>query len=118
MRRREFIGLLAGSAAGRRKLSALLAGSWIARTGQTQAQPAQRVPIVGFLHPGSPELGSPVFDALRQGLRDVGYVEGETIKLEARWAGGRPEMLAHLTEELVHLPVAQLTAASAEVWAR
>jgi putative ABC transport system substrate-binding protein len=47
---------------------------------------------------------------LREGLRDVGYVEGETIKLEARWALGRPEMLPQLTQELVHLPVDVLVA--------
>jgi putative tryptophan/tyrosine transport system substrate-binding protein len=110
MRRREFIRLVARATVGRRKVIALLAGAGITLTRWTQAQPAQRVPVVGFLHPGIPESGSPVFDSLREGLRDVGYVEGETIKLEARWARGRPEVLPQLTQELVRLPVDVLVA--------
>src|SRR5215469_11809629 len=105
MRRAELIRLFAGTTVGRRKVVALLAGAGITLAGRTQAQLGQRVPVVGFLHPGTSDSGSPVFDALREGLRDVGYVEGETIKLEARWARGRPEMLPGLTQELVHLPV-------------
>jgi putative ABC transport system substrate-binding protein len=63
----------------------------------------QKVPVIGFLHPGFPESGSPVFDALGQGLRDVGYVEGETVRVEARWARGRPDSLPQLTQELIQL---------------
>src|SRR5437016_3504117 len=112
MRQREFIRSSAGVTVERRKVFALLAGAGIALTGraQTQAQTGQRVPVVGFLHPGIFESGSPVFDGLRSGLRDVGYVEGETVKLEARWARGRPEMLPQLTRELVQLPVDVLVA--------
>lgn len=84
----------------RRELIVLLVGAAITRP--AQAQPA-KLPIVGFLHPGSAESGSPVFDALRTGLRDVGYVDGENIRLEARWARGRPDMLLQLTKELVQL---------------
>jgi putative tryptophan/tyrosine transport system substrate-binding protein len=89
MRRREFIALLAGAATGR-PLRAL-------------AQQAQKVPIVGFLHPGFSDTGSPAFAALSQGLRDAGYVEGETIKIEARWAQGKPDALPQLTRELIQL---------------
>jgi putative ABC transport system substrate-binding protein len=76
------------------------------------AQQAQKVPIVGFLHPGLSDSGSPVFDALSQGLRDAGYVEGETIKIEARWAQGKPDVLPQLTRELIqlHADVLVLTA--------
>ena len=87
MRRREFITLLGGAAA----------------TWPLAASAEQKVPIVGFLHPGFPDSGSPVFDALGQGLRDVGYVEGETVKIEARWARGKPEDLPQLTRELIQL---------------
>ncbi len=87
----------------RRKFTALLAGAALVRSTLTQAQPAQKVPIVGFLHPGFPDSGSPVFDALGQGLRDVGYVEGETVKIEARWAHGKPDALPQLTQELIQL---------------
>jgi len=112
MRRREFIKLFTGATVGRRKVFALVAGAGITLAGRTAAQPGQRVPVVGFLHPGVPESGFTVFDALREGLRDVGYVEGETIRLEARWARGRPEMLPQLTQELIHLPVDVLVAAA------
>ena len=61
--------------------------------------------MIGFLHPGFPEAGSPAFDALRAGLRDAGYVEGNTFKLEARWARGSPEMLRQFAQDLVQLRV-------------
>ena len=95
MRRREFIALLGGAAA------------WPILA---QAQQIQKVSVIGFLHPGFPEAGSPAFDALREGLRNAGYIEGETIKLEARWARGKPEMLPKLTKELVELRVDVLIA--------
>jgi putative tryptophan/tyrosine transport system substrate-binding protein len=64
------------------------------------------VPVIGFLHPGFPDgVGSPAFSALRDGLRDVGYIEGATVKIEARWARGNPETLPQLTRELIQLPV-------------
>jgi putative ABC transport system substrate-binding protein len=89
----------------RRRFVTLLAGAGFALPTLTEAQQAQKVPVIGFLHPGSPEGGSAVFDALRDGLRNAGYIEGDTIKLEARWARGRPEMLAKLTQELVEMHV-------------
>jgi putative ABC transport system substrate-binding protein len=89
----------------RRKFIALSAGAAVARSKLAQAQQVQKVPVVGFLHPGFPEPGSPVFDALGNGLRDVGYVEGETVKIEARWARGKPEDLPQLTRELIQLHV-------------
>jgi ABC-type uncharacterized transport system substrate-binding protein len=105
MKGRVSIRLVARDVVGRRKVIALLAGAGITVAGLAQAQPGQRVPVVGFLHPGSPESGSPSFDTLRDGLREVGYVEGETIKVEARWARGRPETLPDLARELVRLRV-------------
>jgi putative ABC transport system substrate-binding protein len=70
-----------------------------------RAQRAQKVPIIGFLHPGFPEGGSVVFDSMREGVRELGYVEGESVKLEARWARGKPEALPQLTQELIQLGV-------------
>jgi putative tryptophan/tyrosine transport system substrate-binding protein len=90
MRRREFVLALGGLAA---------------RPFAARAQQG-KMPVIGFLHPGFPDgIGSPAFSALRDGLRDVGYVEGETVKIEARWARGEPETLAHLTQELIQLHV-------------
>jgi putative ABC transport system substrate-binding protein len=97
MRRRTFITGLAGT---------------LAHSTLTQAQQVQEPPTVGFLHPGFPDSGMTVFDALRDGLRDVGYVEGETIKVETRWARGRPEILLQLARELTELRVAVLVAAA------
>jgi putative ABC transport system substrate-binding protein len=88
----------------------LLAAAALAGPTPAQAQQAQRVPVIGFLHPGFPDSGSPVFDALHEGLRDFGYVEGENVKLEARWAHGKPEILPRLTQELIQLRAAILVA--------
>jgi putative tryptophan/tyrosine transport system substrate-binding protein len=65
----------------------------------------RRVPVIGFLHPGFREVGSPSFDALSDGLREYGYNEGDNIKVEPRWANGRPEALRQLAEELERLHV-------------
>jgi putative ABC transport system substrate-binding protein len=91
VRRRDFVALL-GSAAAAWPLAA-------------RAQRAQKTPLVGFLHPGSPEGGSIVLDSLREGFRELGYVEGESITLEARWARGKPEALPQFTQELIQLGV-------------
>src|SRR5947209_18898214 len=91
MRRREFIALLGGATA------------WPI---STQAQQIQKIQVIGFLHPGFPEAGSPAFHALREGLRNAGYIEGETIKLEARWAHGKPEILPKITKEHAELSIA------------
>jgi hypothetical protein len=74
VKRRNFMTALLGGVA--------TAGAALARSTLTQAQQTPKMPIVGFLHPGFSDSGSPVFDALGQGLRDVGYVEGETVKIE------------------------------------
>ncbi len=92
----------------RRTFMTLLAGAGI--TGPALGQPAQKVAVIGFLHPGFPESGSVAFDALRDGLRSLGYVEGGSLKIEARWARGRPEMLPQLTQELIQLGVNVLIA--------
>jgi putative ABC transport system substrate-binding protein len=65
-------------------------------------QPA-KIPRVGLLRPGSPP--DPYVDAFRQGLRDLGYVEGQTIAIEYRWAEGRSARLPLLATELVQLKV-------------
>ena len=64
------------------------------------AQPVAGVPRVGFLANGSAKA-SPSIDAFRKGLRDLGYIEGENIALEIRWAAGRFESMPELALELV-----------------
>jgi putative ABC transport system substrate-binding protein len=71
-----------------------------------EAQPAGKVYRVGVLSPFSSSFGpGPSFEAFRQTLRELGYVEGPNIVLEYRWADGRYDRLPDLTAELVHLRV-------------
>jgi putative ABC transport system substrate-binding protein len=67
---------------------------------RAEAQPGERVPRLGVLLYGSPE-GDPNLAAFRQGLSDLGYVDSRTIKLEYRYAAGKPERLRELAAELV-----------------
>ena len=91
MKRREFMALLGGAAA------------WpLAARGQ---QPA-KVPRIGYLSPGSASAGLLSRDeAFRQGLRDLGYVEGRNIVIEDRFAEAKFDRLAGLAAELVRLEV-------------
>ncbi len=65
--------------------------------------PMSKIPHLGLLRNGSPPGGNSE-EAFRRGLRELGYVEGQTILLEWRWAEGRPERLPGLAAELVRLP--------------
>jgi putative tryptophan/tyrosine transport system substrate-binding protein len=95
MRRRAFIGGLAGAA--------------VIWPRAALAQQARRLPVIGFLNPGftpHPSLaGTPAGDNLREGLRKAGYVDGDTCRLEARYGQGKPETLVGFAEELVRLKV-------------
>jgi len=78
------------------------------------AQRARNVHRIGWLSPASAANGLPNLEALRAGLRDLGYVEGQTITIEARWADGRIERLPQLAAELVRLPVDVLCTAGSQ----
>src|SRR6516162_1548020 len=96
IRRREFIVTLGGAAA------------WPLAA---RAQLRSRLPRVGLLWPGSPP---DKWDAaFRQGLHSLGYVEGQNILLEYRWAEGKQERLRGLAEELVGLKVDLIVTISA-----
>lgn len=62
---------------------------------------AQKTPVIGVLSPASVATSARNMAALRQGLRDLGYIEGQNIKIEYRFAGGVPELLTKLAAELV-----------------
>jgi putative tryptophan/tyrosine transport system substrate-binding protein len=66
---------------------------------------AQQVPRLGFLGTNSPSDISARIEAFRQGLRDLGYIEGQNIVIEYRWAEGKPDLLPKLAAELAKLRV-------------
>jgi len=75
------------------------------------AQPAGKLPQLGVLEPGLPPWDPGRGGArFRQGLRDLGYIEGQTITLEVRWAENHPERYPALVADLVRLPVDILVA--------
>ena len=82
------------------------------------AQPPEKVPRVGYLNPGSSSdpLRQRRLEAFRQGLRELGYVEGQNIAIESRWAEGKydryPALAADLVRSKVDVIVAQSGAAT------
>jgi hypothetical protein len=71
-----------------------------------EAQPAAKVPVIGMLDYGAPDAARLAWwKALREGLQELGYVEGRSISFEARWAEGRVDRLSGLAAELVRLQV-------------
>src|SRR5262245_53200121 len=76
------------------------------------AQPPPKVPRIGVLSGSSLTAESRSRDAFRHGLHELGYVEGQIIVLEERWAEGKREGLSGLAAELVRLPVDVIVAGS------
>ncbi len=86
-------------------LLAVLASSLFALPFATEPQPAVKVARIGYLAPSGSLSFPQLTEAFRQGLRDLGYVEGRNIVIEYRFAEGKPERLAVLAAELVALNV-------------
>jgi putative tryptophan/tyrosine transport system substrate-binding protein len=79
---------------------------FIALLGSTAALPLavraqQQRPVIGFLIPTSSDMQSDRLRALRQGLKEAGFVEGENLAIEYRWAEGQYDRLPVLAAELV-----------------
>ena len=89
----------------RRAFVGALAVSLLAAPLAADAQAPAKVPRIGFLSARSPTDNPYLLEAFRQGLRELGYVEGQSIAIESRFADGRPERLPALAAELVRLKV-------------
>jgi putative ABC transport system substrate-binding protein len=89
----------------RRAFIGALAISLLAAPLAADAQAPAKVPRIGFLLPLAPTDNPYLLEAFRQGLRELGYVEGQTITIEYRFAEGRAERLPALAAELVRLKV-------------
>jgi ABC-type uncharacterized transport system substrate-binding protein len=75
-----------------------------------EAQQPKKIPTIGFLLPYSPGPDSRL-EAFRQGLRDLGYIEGRNVTIEYRWADGRFDQLPELAADLIRLKVDVIVAA-------
>jgi putative tryptophan/tyrosine transport system substrate-binding protein len=94
----------------RKTIVVLLVGLVLASVHPAEAQQTGKVPTIGFLAAGSPSTDKPYVDAFRQGLRDLGYIEGKNIAIERRYAEGKAERAPDLASDLVRLEVAVLVA--------
>jgi putative tryptophan/tyrosine transport system substrate-binding protein len=93
MRRREFIGLV-GSAA--------VSAPFVAHAQQAA------LPIIGILHPGSPETSAEFITGFRTGLSEMGFAEGQNVTLDYRWAYTRFDRLPELAADLINRRVKML----------
>ena len=84
---------------------ALLAFASLAAPTLADAQQPPKVSRIGWLSPGSPTSHADRLNAFRQGLRELGYVEGQNIAIEYRWAEGEFDRLPDLAADLVRLQV-------------
>jgi putative tryptophan/tyrosine transport system substrate-binding protein len=95
MRRREFIGLIGAAS--------------VAAPAHAQARP-----VIGFLHSGTAEQNANRVAGFLKGLAEAGFVDGQTVAIEYRWANGQRERLAEMAAELVRRPVAVIVTLSSQ----
>src|SRR5262245_59870938 len=94
MKRREVITLIGGAAA------------WPVAAGAQQSA----MPVVGFLHVATADPYSPMLSEFRAGLGDIGYIEGQNVAIEYRWANNQGERLTTLAADLASRHVSVIVA--------
>jgi putative tryptophan/tyrosine transport system substrate-binding protein len=105
MKRREFITLLGGAA--------------VAWPLEARAQQAESTPRIGLLWPGDAPPASPRMESFRQGLRALGFVDGQNVAVELRYAQRGPQQLPELAADssrALSLPTYRLSSPRSSSW--
>ena len=100
----------------RKTIIALLVGLTLASVHLAEAQQPKKIPRIGFLSGFSSSSDRKRVEAFRQGLRELGYVEGQNVFVEYRYAGGNADEYPKLAAELVSFKVDLIVVGVVVVW--
>jgi putative ABC transport system substrate-binding protein len=93
----------------------ILTGVLAIGVGRVDAGDAEKLPRIGQVFGASPAVARPVDEAFRQGLRDLGYVDGKNVTILPRYAHGHPERFPAMLSELIALNVDVLVVATTAI---